>query len=330
MFRICSIGTGDWANFAHGPALQHYQAQHADVELAACCSLDLQQAQAYRDRFGYARCHTDFEQMLKHEQPHAVTVVLPVEGAADVAVRVMAAGYPVLMEKPPGANPAQTRRLIDAAALGGVANMVAFNRRYCPGIQHLKARLCKGDADAAIRHVSCDFYRFDRRDANFEMAAIHGIDATRHLVESDYKTVRFSYQSLPHMGPTVANVFMDCTFHSGATAQLRLCPTVGTSLERYTAHTDADTFFLDMPDPNGLARHGRLLHLHANQRALDLDGLEICPHPEFWMQAGFYQENALFFESLRHGTPIAGDIASGLQSVEIADCIGRRVSLFQA
>ena len=350
VFKICSIGTGNWATFAHGPSLQHYSSQRPGVELAACCSLDAEQARRYQASFGYSRSYTDFEEMLALERPQAVTVVLPMETAAELVCRVMAAGYPVLMEKPPGANPGQTRRLMQVAAQSGVANMVAFNRRYSPGIQRLRDMLAnrpenrqergRDSSDVSIelqsaepspvRHVSCDFYRYNRRDDNFEMAAIHGIDATRHLAGSGYKTVNFSYQSLPHLGSKVAHVFMDCSFESGATAQLRLCPTVGVGLERYTVHTDRDTFFLDMPDPYGIARNGRLVHVQANQVVADLDGLELCSSPDFFMQGGFYAENAFFLDSVRSGAHIAGDIASALQSVEIAHCIAQRAARYAA
>ena len=43
------------------------------------------------------------------------------------------------MEKPPGLNPAETRRM--GAAAGTTANQVAFNRRYHPLVQRLCAEL---------------------------------------------------------------------------------------------------------------------------------------------------------------------------------------------
>ena len=43
--------------------------------------------------------------------------------------------------------------------------------------------------------------RVDRRDPDFSVTAIHGIDAVRFLARSDYAHVRFRYQEHPTSGP---------------------------------------------------------------------------------------------------------------------------------
>ena len=51
---------------------------------------------------------------------------------------------------------------------------------------------------------------------------------------------------------------------------------------------------------------------------------------EFFVSNGFYGENAHFFDCIRKGIRPLGDIASGLQSVEIAECIRYRKDSYEA
>ena len=55
--------------------------------------------------------------------------------------KLLERGIPLMMEKPPGLNPAETRRMIDAAAAADAPNQVAFNRRYHPLVQRLCAEV---------------------------------------------------------------------------------------------------------------------------------------------------------------------------------------------
>jgi hypothetical protein len=60
------------------------------------------------------------------------------------------------------------------------------------------------------------------------------------------------------------------------------------------------------------------------ERVEDLDGGTLEGARDLYMASGFYGENASFFDDLRAGRRPCGDIRSGLQSVEIADCLRQR------
>jgi hypothetical protein len=51
---------------------------------------------------------------------------------------------------------------------------------------------------------------------------------------------------------------------------------------------------------------------------------------EEFVSNGFYGENARFLECVEKGIRPTDDIASGLQAVEIADCIRQRFHVFHA
>jgi predicted dehydrogenase len=209
-FRICIVGCGSMSQSGHGPSLAKYAASHPDTELAACCDLDEAKAAGYRKRFGFARHYTDMTAMLKTEKPDAVCLIAPVNLTCGLSCHIMEMGFPLLMEKPPGMNVAETDRMIAVAERRGVPNQVAFNRRYTPLVRELKRRLTAQFRPDEIQHLRYDFTRIGRKDADFSTTAIHGIDTVRFLAGSDYRHVRCRYQALPQFGATVANIFMDC------------------------------------------------------------------------------------------------------------------------
>src|SRR5262249_38673574 len=156
---------------------------------------------------------------------------------------------PLLVEKPPGRTGEEVDRLIAAAERGRpgrpVPHQVALNRRYVPLVAELRRRLLAGSA--RVQHVHYEMTRVDRRDPDFSITAIHGIDAVRYLAGSDYAHVRFRYHEMPEFGEGVANIFMDAVLTTGTTAHLAFCPVAGVSVERAVVHVSRETFFLHVP-----------------------------------------------------------------------------------
>lgn len=322
-FKICVIGCGFMAVHYHGPAYVKYVSTHPDTELVACCDIDAAKAAAFAEQFGCARHYTDFEKMLDAEKPDAVCLNAPVELTCALSCRVLEMGYPLLTEKPPGRTVDELDRMIAAANASGVPTQVAFNRRYTPLVVELKRMVRSRFDPAAIQHVRYDFTRVGRTDPDFSTTAIHGIDTARFLADSDYARIRFHYQAFPNLGPATANIFMDCTFESGATAHLNFCPVAGVVTERATIHAHDNTFFLNIPVWNGSDTPGRLQHFEKDKLKLDRSGLEFSSG-DIFESNGFYGENAAFFDDVRAGRRPAGDLRSARQSVEVAQYLRER------
>ena len=324
-FKICNIGCGDIATSVHGPAYVKYRRLHPDVVLAACCDIDETRAEIYRKKFGFDKYYTDYRKMLEAERPDAVCLICPDTVTAEISINIFKMGYPLLLEKPPGRNREETLKMIEAAEKAGLANQAAFNRRYVPLVRELK-RLLESDFTAGqIHNIRYDFYRVERKDFDFSATAIHGIDTVRFLAGSDYEYIKFNYQELPHIGINVANIYMYCTFRSGAAAQLNFCPVSGTVIERATVNCYNHTFFLNIPIWAAMDSPGRLVHIESNQVRLDVTGEQVSDGSEMFEENGFYAENASFFNDIRTGKKPVNDIRSGLQSVEVADCIRKRL-----
>ena len=323
-FRICTIGCGGIATGRHGPSYAAYAAARPDTELVACCDLNDDRAERFQQKFGFARRYKDLVEMLETEKPDAVCLVSPVPLTCELSCRILAMGYPLLMEKPPGRTVEETDRMIAAAAAGGVPQQVAFNRRYAPLGRELRRLLSEAAPEGGVQHIRYEMVRVQRRDPDFSTTAIHGIDATRFLVGSDYAHVRFHYQELPDLGPGVRNIFMDCVFESGATGHLSFCPVAGTDVERATLHALDHTFILHHPTHRGLDGAGRLLHVHKGEVEVDVTAPELSEIGEPFELDGFYGENASFFDDIRSGRRPVGDLKSARQSVEVAQYMSER------
>ena len=92
MFKICMVGCGEHASRVHGPSLRRYAGEEAGVELAACCDIDCAAAERFAAAFGFARCDTDYREMLRREKPDAAAVVVPVPLSCAIACDVMRMG----------------------------------------------------------------------------------------------------------------------------------------------------------------------------------------------------------------------------------------------
>jgi hypothetical protein len=117
---------------------------------------------------------------------------------------------------------------------------------------------------------------------------------------------------------------------SGTTAQLSFCPVSGVTIERCAVNSEGHTFFLNLPVWEGLDVPGKLIHVENEKVVYETTGDVISDGDEMFESNGFYGENAAFFDDIRAERKPIGDIRSGLQSVEIADCIRNRADEYKA
>jgi len=323
-FRIAVIGCGNLSSRYHGRACARYAATHPDTLLAACCDLDGDKAVRYRLQFGFAAAYTDIETMLHAEKPDAVCLIVNEHHTCAVACEVLALGYPLLMEKPPGMTTAETDRMIAVAAQSGAPTQVAFNRRYIPLVRKAKEIIAGMEFAGGMQHVNYDFIRVRRTDDDFSTTAIHGIDTLRWLTGSDFAEIEFTYHDLPALGATTANIFMRCAMRSGVTANLNFLPVSGMTAERATIHALDNLLYLEIPSWNGLDGQGRIRQVRGNEIMLDAGGNDLFGEQQEFEMAGFYGENAAFFDDIHAGARPVGDLVHARQSVEVMQCLRER------
>ena len=333
-FRICVIGCGGISENVHGPSYVRYRDENPGFELTACCDLDAAKVAAHIKRFGFKRGYTDFTEMLGKEKPDAVCVTVHEDHTAEVAECVMNMGFPALIEKPPGKDSAQNRRLIEVARRNGVINQVAYNRRHMPILQKLRGMLSRETSGSAvdgggIQLIRYDIFRVDRYEKDFSDTAVHGIDAVRYIADADYKEVNFTYQHFPQYGEGVKNIYMDCLMTSGARAQLSFCPFSGVVLERALVLAKDDAWMANTPIwAYGYDIPGEIIHIRKGKTVETISGDELCDSEETYMTNGFYNENKYFFEHVMAGRACECNLESSLNTSLIKDCVQKNLARF--
>jgi len=125
--RFGLLGTGYWAGRTHAAAI----AAHPDAELAGVWGRDPAKAAAVAERHG-SRAFADLDALL--DAVDAVSVAVPPDVQAELAVRAARAGRHLLLDKPLALSLDGARRVTDAAAASGVASLVFFTARFFPDV----------------------------------------------------------------------------------------------------------------------------------------------------------------------------------------------------
>ena len=317
--KICHIGCGGMSLRGHGPALKKYEVEYPNTELVGCCDLDAKKVNIFADLYGFRAAYTDWEKMLDEIIPDAVSLVIPVQYTAQMAVSILKKGFNLLTEKPPGMNPGQCMAIILAAGENNLKAAAAFNRRHMPMVKKLKDKL----GAKPIKHIKYDFFRSGRKDADFSTTSIHGIDTVKMIAGCDYKKVNVTYQKLE--STPIGNIFLSGMMESTATVSLNFYPDSGFTAERATVICENEVFFLNIPVWGCFDHPGSLIHFKNNELVERIDGQDV----DQFILNGFYDEHRDFYEAVRNGLPVPHEISDSLQSVEIMELIRNSKSSYR-
>lgn len=199
-------------------ALGRHHARHLasfhGVELVGVYDLDSQRAATVAAETG-TRAFPDLDDLLRRVR--AVTVAVPTPAHADIGIRALEAGLPLLMEKPLAATMEEADRLVAAAAARGLQLQVGHIERFNRAIR--AARDHFGD----IRFFeSTRLAPFQPRGTDVAVVLdlmIHDLDLLLHLTGGAAVTdVRASGVAVmtPHIDIATARV----EFASGAVASV--------------------------------------------------------------------------------------------------------------
>ncbi|MDG4784783.1 Gfo/Idh/MocA family oxidoreductase [Micromonospora sp. WMMD1102] len=127
MLTFGLFGTGVWATEVHAAAL----AGHPRTRLAGVWGRDPAKTAALAERYGVP-AYSDADALIEDVQ--AVSVALPPDVQADLAVRAATAGRHLLLDKPLALSLPDADRVVSAAAQSGIASVVFFTNRFHPAI----------------------------------------------------------------------------------------------------------------------------------------------------------------------------------------------------
>ncbi|HET7814329.1 MAG TPA: Gfo/Idh/MocA family oxidoreductase [Candidatus Baltobacteraceae bacterium] len=145
MPRLGVIGAGYWgANLVRNC--------HQMGVLAAVCDADLRPLNEVRSKYPGVQLFCDLEQMLEHGKLDAVVIAAPAPAHAALALRCIAAGKHVFVEKPLALNVEDAERVVRAADEAGVTLFVGHVLLYHPAMRAMFAAIDEGKI-GRVRHL---------------------------------------------------------------------------------------------------------------------------------------------------------------------------------
>ncbi|SHE11260.1 Uncharacterized oxidoreductase ycjS [Chlamydia abortus] len=138
--KIGVIGTGNIFRHIHAPGWLSLP----EVELVAACDSNRELAEAAAKDFGIPRIYTDYREMLEREELDAVGISTPNLFHSEISIFALNRGIHVFCEKPDAINPAEARKMAEAARQSGKVLMVMRNNRFTQASQFLKRYIDSG------------------------------------------------------------------------------------------------------------------------------------------------------------------------------------------
>jgi predicted dehydrogenase len=126
--RVGFIGAGTYAASYLLPALK----KDARIELVTVATARGLSAKKAAEQFGFSRCTTDCDEVLRDPEIDAVFIVTRHDAHARLATAAIEAGKAVFVEKPLAINEEELDLLAAAHAANPVPVMVGHNRRFAP------------------------------------------------------------------------------------------------------------------------------------------------------------------------------------------------------
>jgi len=287
--------------------LAHYVAEHpGKVELAGLCDLRREHAQEMAVRYGFNRVYAELDEMLRVEQPDGCVAVTPIPVTTEIAARIIEAGVPLLMEKPPGATAREARRIVQMVQQTGARVMVSMNRRFDPALRVAM----EWWGERPIHYVRATIARVDRREPDFVYGtAIHPLDTLR-AIAGDVREYEVDERQVDGIRWSIVRFEFEC----GAIGVLEVLPTAGSMAESYEMYGAGCCALVRVGGPDtGEVRcwaGGKLVVEDEPARG----------EPEY-VRNGAYAETVAYVEALQSGGTLYPSPAEVLQSVELCGYI---------
>lgn len=149
----------------------------AGARRAAVCSRSLANAETFAAKHGCDRAYDDADAFLADDRIDAVYIASPHIAHCDQALKAIAAGKAVLIEKPVAMNAAEARAIDAAARQAGVFVMEALWTRFLPAVQRARELVEAGALGAVQRaEASTRYHRpFDAAHRLFDPALGGGV-----------------------------------------------------------------------------------------------------------------------------------------------------------
>jgi predicted dehydrogenase len=129
-----------------------------DVELTATCGIDLAEAEAFAERFGYKRACATYEDMLKDPEVTVFDNAAPDPIHVAPTIAAARAGKHIVCEKPLAVSASDAKAMYDAAETAGVRHLCCFSYRFMPAVR-LAYQLIQNGELGKIYHFAGTYYQ---------------------------------------------------------------------------------------------------------------------------------------------------------------------------
>jgi UDP-N-acetylglucosamine 3-dehydrogenase len=325
--RISVVGAGLMGRFHARAVSEHPRTELADVVDASPEA----EAVAWERR---ARWLRDVDELLEGPSlPDAAIVSVPTSDHAPVALRLLQAGVPVLVEKPIASTLEEARALIDAARAAGATLAVGHVERFNPAVRALQERL-RGDELGRVFQIHARrLSPFPRRIGDTGVAhdlATHDLDIMCRLAGTP---VRISSETDRKAHGTREDLLAALLrFDSGAIGLLEVNWLTPTKVRQLTVTGERGMFVVDY-----LEQHLTLYeNAQATERWPELDVFDGVTEGNVTRYAISREEPIraqleAFVDAVRGEAPVAVTGEDGLQVLELAlaaiEANGRTIEL---
>jgi predicted dehydrogenase len=165
--RLGLLGTGVAAEKLYLPAFEELRGR---VEVVACANRTRKKAERYARLAGIPKVAGSAEELFALGEVDAVMLSLPIDAQPEYVLAALAAGKPVLSEKPVGPSVARAKRLIKAAKRYDLPWLVGENFTFMGHVQKLRA-LVAAEKLGELRLVEArQLTRMDAKNPYFHTA----------------------------------------------------------------------------------------------------------------------------------------------------------------
>ncbi len=328
-----------------------------NVDVVAVCQRTPGKAEAFAKQHGVPYAFTDYRDVIAHPAVQVVSIAAPPYVHHEMALAALAAGKPVLCEKPFAMTAQQAQEMYHRAQASGLTHATAFNWRFLPGVMRAKELIDEGFL-GRVYHVNAT-WRFEFHDSpkipllwrhRKELAGFgvlgdlgpHMIDILRWLlgdfakVSAHFATVIAERKVAGSNDTATADADDACAFvaemSSGAQVSVQLSRVAYASNDQRFEFYGSDGMLVYDSDPKeGTWLTGRLRGAKAGEKTL-----AELPIPDR-LRAGldtsdlgaavgkflFAHLTRRFVEGIRSGRPITPGFLEGLRSQEVIDALVR-------
>ena len=143
-----------------------------NVQVVAVCQRTPGKAEAFARQHGVPHVFSDYRELLAHPAVQVVSIAAPPYVHHEMTLAALAAGKPVLCEKPFAMNAQQGQEMYDRAHASEVTHATAFNWRFLPGVVRSKELIEEGFL-GRVYHVNAMWHAERQADPSIPLLWRH-------------------------------------------------------------------------------------------------------------------------------------------------------------